>query len=59
MPTDRRETNKAQNGTGSDVNDDRRILIEDVDEGDMDVEVDGKERDILDEDDYNEEDGDD
>jgi hypothetical protein len=45
--------------TGSDVNDDRRILIEDVDEGDIDVEVDGKERDILDEDDYNEEDGDD
>ena len=44
--------------TGSDVNDDRRILIEDIDLGDMEVEVDGKERDILDDEDYNEEDDD-
>jgi len=44
--------------TGSDVNDERRILIEDIDEGDREVEVDGEERDIVDDDDYNEEDGD-
>lgn len=38
------------------MNDDRRILIEDIDDGDREVEVDGEERDILD-DDCNEEDG--
>ena len=34
------------------------ILIEDIDEGDMEVEEDGKEQSSQDDDDYSEEDGD-
>jgi hypothetical protein len=40
------------------VNDDRRVLIEDIDEGGMEVEEDGKEQGGHDDDEYNEEDGD-
>ena len=55
QPTDESRT---RTRTGSDVNDDRRVLIEDIDEGGMEVEEDGKEQGGHDDDEYNEEDGD-
>ena len=54
QPTDESRT---RTRTGSDVNDERCVVIEDIDEGGMEVEEVGKEQGSQDDDDYSEEDG--